>query len=52
MLKKKTIDLLIENNIEYSENETGIVAKFNEKSILTVKFDERGSVSISGNLSL
>ena len=30
--------LLTENNIEYQENENSVVAKFNEKSIITVKF--------------
>ena len=44
--------LLIENDIEYSENPTEIIAKFNDKSILTIKFDENETINISGNLSL
>lgn len=44
--------LLIENDIEYIENQNEIIAKFNEKSILTVKFDEKGTVNISGKLSV
>lgn len=44
--------LLIENDIKYIENPNEIIAKFNEKSILTIKFDENGSLNISGGASL
>ena len=45
--------LLIENEIEYEENQKSIIAKFNENSIITVDFDNNGLIkNISGNLSL
>ncbi len=44
--------LLIENNIQFNESQNEIIAKFNEKSVLTIKFNEKGLVNISGNLSL
>lgn len=45
--------LLIENEIEYNDGKDNIVAKFNEKSILTVNFDNNDRIkNISGNLSL
>jgi len=45
--------LLTENEIEYSDNQSNIIAKFNENSILTVKFDDNGLIkNIAGNLSL
>ena len=45
--------LLCENDIEYSEDNNNIVAKFNEKSILTIEFNNDGLLTtISGDLSL
>ena len=45
--------LLCENEIEYSDDNNSIIAKFNENSILTVEFDNNGQLkNISGNLSL
>lgn len=45
--------LLNENEIEYSDNQNNIVAKFNDKSILTIEFDNNNLLrNISGNLSL
>lgn len=45
--------LLSENEIEYSDNQNNIVAKFNDNSILTVEFNNNNLLSdISGNLSL
>lgn len=45
--------LLIENQIEYSENQNTIIAKFNNDSIITVEFDNNDLlINISGNLSL
>lgn len=45
--------LLIENEIEYTIEGNDIIAKFNENSILTVKFNENNTLkSVSGNLSL
>ena len=45
--------LLIENEIEYSNDQNNIVAKFNDNSILTVEFDNNDFIrKISGKLSL
>ena len=45
--------LLCENEIEYNDDKNNIIAKFNEKSILTIEFDNNGILKkISGNLSL
>ena len=45
--------LLIENEIEYSNDQNNIVAKFNDNSILTVEFDNNDFIrNISGKLSL
>ena len=45
--------LLCENDIEFSEDNNNIVAKFNEKSILTIEFNNDGLLTtISGDLSL
>lgn len=45
--------ILTENDIEYYEEGNNIIAKFNEKSILTVSFDTNNWLEkCSGNLSL
>ena len=45
--------LLSENEIEYSDNQNNIVAKFNDNAILTIEFDNNNLLrKISGNLSL
>ena len=45
--------LLSENEIEYSDNQNNIVAKFNDNAILTIEFDNNDLLkNISGNLSL
>ena len=45
--------LLIENEIEYSNDQNNIVAKFNDNSILTVEFDNNDFIrNISGKLCL
>lgn len=45
--------LLIENEIEYKENQNNIIAKFNENSIITVELNDNDLIkNISGNLSL
>ena len=45
--------LLNENEIKYSDNQNSIVAKFNDKSIVTIEFDNNNLLrNISGNLSL
>ncbi len=45
--------LLCENDIEFSEDNNNIVAKFNEKSVLTIEFNDNGLLTnISGDLSL
>ena len=45
--------MLIENEIEHSVEGNNIIAKFNDKSILTVEFSEKDLINkISGNLSL
>lgn len=44
--------ILIENEIEYNKDkDANIIARFNEKSILTIKFNDN-RVTISGNLSV
>ena len=49
----KSLKLLIENEIEYSNDQNNIVAKFNDNSILTVEFDNNDFIrNISGKLSL
>ena len=45
--------LLTEEQIEYTENQNNIIAKFNDNSILTVEFDKDNLlIKVSGNLSL
>ncbi len=45
--------LLTENEIEYEENQNNIIARFNEKSIITVELSDNGLIkNISGDLSL
>lgn len=45
--------LLSENDIEYSESQNNVIAKFNDNSIMTVEFDENDLLNkISGNVSL
>lgn len=45
--------LLIENDYEYQENNNNIIAKFSDKSILTIEFDNNNILKrISGNLSI
>lgn len=43
--------LLIENEIEYSEEDNNIIAKFDNELILTIEFNDKDLLtSISGNL--
>ena len=45
--------LLCENEIDYTDDNNNIVAKFNENSVLTIEFDNNGLLKkVSGNLSL
>ena len=45
--------LLIENEIEYEENQNSIIAKFDENSIITVELDDNGLIkNVSGDLSV
>lgn len=45
--------LLIENQIEYIDNQSNIVVKFNDSSIFTVEFNENDLlINISGNVGL
>lgn len=45
--------LLIENDYEFEERENKIIAKFSDKSIMTIEFKDRNILKrILGNVSL